>query len=145
MDWRDEGALLSVRRHGETSAIIEVFTATDLPLVGATGAGPDPIEPGVEVQVYRLDGIERVELALSHNLPAAPDSAKRMVSERIQRLDRQTRDLMQRSALGLAKAVQYGIERTPAVVFDGEGVVYGGTDLRHALGYHQQWRARAGR
>jgi DNA repair protein RecO (recombination protein O) len=27
MDWRDEGALLSVRRHGETAAIVEVFTA----------------------------------------------------------------------------------------------------------------------
>lgn len=27
MDWRDQGALLSVRKHGETSAIIEVFTA----------------------------------------------------------------------------------------------------------------------
>ncbi len=27
MDWRDQGTLLSVRKHGETSAIIEVFTA----------------------------------------------------------------------------------------------------------------------
>lgn len=27
MDWRDEGALLSVRKHGETSVIIEAFTA----------------------------------------------------------------------------------------------------------------------
>ncbi len=27
MEWRDEGALLSVRKHGEGSAIIEVFTA----------------------------------------------------------------------------------------------------------------------
>ena len=26
MEWRDEGILLSVRRHGETSAIIDVFT-----------------------------------------------------------------------------------------------------------------------
>jgi DNA repair protein RecO (recombination protein O) len=26
LDWRDQGILLSVRRHGETSAIIEVFT-----------------------------------------------------------------------------------------------------------------------
>lgn len=26
MDWRDQGALLSVRKHGETSVIIEVFT-----------------------------------------------------------------------------------------------------------------------
>lgn len=27
MEWRDQGTLLSVRKHGETSAIIEVFTA----------------------------------------------------------------------------------------------------------------------
>lgn len=27
MEWRDEGILLSVRKHGETSAIIEVFSA----------------------------------------------------------------------------------------------------------------------
>ncbi|SNS88044.1 DNA repair protein RecO [Tropicimonas sediminicola] len=27
MDWRDEGAVLTVRPHGETSAILEVFTA----------------------------------------------------------------------------------------------------------------------
>lgn len=27
MDWRDEGVLLTVRRHGESAAIIEVFTA----------------------------------------------------------------------------------------------------------------------
>jgi len=26
MEWRDQGRVLSVRRHGETSAIIEVFT-----------------------------------------------------------------------------------------------------------------------
>ena len=28
IEWRDEGALLKVRKHGETSVIIEVFTAT---------------------------------------------------------------------------------------------------------------------
>jgi len=26
MEWRDQGALLAVRRHGETSAIVEIFT-----------------------------------------------------------------------------------------------------------------------
>lgn len=26
IEWRDEGALLKVRKHGENSAIIEVFT-----------------------------------------------------------------------------------------------------------------------
>jgi acyl-CoA reductase-like NAD-dependent aldehyde dehydrogenase len=27
MEWRDEGVILSVRRHGETSAIAEILTA----------------------------------------------------------------------------------------------------------------------
>ena len=27
MEWRDEGIILSVRRHGETSAIADVLTA----------------------------------------------------------------------------------------------------------------------
>ena len=30
MEWRDQGILLSVRRHGETSAIIEMFTPLSL-------------------------------------------------------------------------------------------------------------------
>ena len=63
MEWRDQGALLSVRRHGETSAIIEVFTAEHgrhAGLVrGATSRRMTPVlQPGAQLDLTwraRLD------------------------------------------------------------------------------------------
>lgn len=56
MDWRDEGTLLSVRKHGETSAIIEVFTATHGRHAGVVRGGTSrkiaPIlQPGAQLDV----------------------------------------------------------------------------------------------
>lgn len=63
VDWRDEGALLTVRRHGETSAIIEVFTAEHGRHAGVVRGGTSrkiaPIlQPGAQLDVTwraRLD------------------------------------------------------------------------------------------
>ncbi|MEL6516188.1 MAG: DNA repair protein RecO [Pseudomonadota bacterium] len=62
-DWRDQGALLSVRRHGETAAIIEVFTAEHGRHAGVVRGGTSrkiaPIlQPGAQLEVTwraRLD------------------------------------------------------------------------------------------
>ncbi len=56
MDWRDEGALLSVRRHGEGSAIIEVFTAGHGRHSGVVKGGgarrmAPILQPGAQLQV----------------------------------------------------------------------------------------------
>jgi len=63
MEWRDEGALLSVRPHGESAAIIEVFTAEHGRHAGVVRGGTSrriaPIlQPGAQIQVNwraRLD------------------------------------------------------------------------------------------
>ncbi len=63
MEWRDEGALLSVRQHGETAAIIEVFTARHGRHLGVVRGGVSrkiaPIlQPGAQLDVTwraRLD------------------------------------------------------------------------------------------
>lgn len=56
MDWRDQGMLLSVRPHGETSAIIEVFTAQHGRHAGVVRGGVSrkiaPIlQPGAQLDV----------------------------------------------------------------------------------------------
>ncbi|NVO57459.1 DNA repair protein RecO [Rhodobacteraceae bacterium B1Z28] len=56
MDWRDHGILLTVRRHGETSAIIEVFTEAHGRHAGVVRGGTSrkiaPIlQPGAQVDV----------------------------------------------------------------------------------------------
>ena len=56
MEWRDEGALLSMRPHGESAAIIEVFTAAHGRHVGVVrgGAGrrmAPVLQPGTQLAV----------------------------------------------------------------------------------------------
>ena len=56
MEWRDQGILLSMRRHGETSAIIDVFTAEHGRHAGVVRGGTSrklaPIlQPGAQLDV----------------------------------------------------------------------------------------------
>jgi DNA repair protein RecO (recombination protein O) len=63
MEWRDQGALLSVRRHGESAAIIEVFTADHGRHAGVVRGGASRkvapgLQPGAQLDVTwraRLD------------------------------------------------------------------------------------------
>ncbi len=56
MDWRDEGALLTVRRHGESAAIIEVFTPEHGRHAGVVRGGGSRrmapvLQPGAQLSV----------------------------------------------------------------------------------------------
>ena len=56
MEWRDEGVLLSMRLHGESAAIIEVFTAAHGRHLGVVRGGGSRrmaavLQPGTQVQV----------------------------------------------------------------------------------------------
>lgn len=56
MDWRDQGVLLAVRRHGETAAIIEVFTAGHGRHAGVVRGGASRrfaafLQPGAQLDV----------------------------------------------------------------------------------------------
>ena len=116
--------------------VIEVFTSAKLPIVKPAGGNLQ----GSEITVYEIDGIQSVEHNLSLNLPVEPQQSKAIALQRIQALDDQARARMQHSAIGLAKAMQYGVDRYPAVVFDGQAVVYGTTDLQAARVHYQAWR-----
>lgn len=57
MEWRDEGILLSVRAHGETSAIIEVFTPSHGRHAGVVRGGTSRkiapvLQPGAQLDVH---------------------------------------------------------------------------------------------
>lgn len=63
MEWRDEGVVLTVRRHGESAALIEVFTARHGRHAGVVPGGggrrlTPVLQPGAQVDVVwraRLD------------------------------------------------------------------------------------------
>lgn len=84
MDWRDEGILLSVRRHGETSAIIGALTAehgrhAGLVRGGATRSRAALLQPGAQLSLEwrgRLEthlGAYNVDLVRARSGQILPD------------------------------------------------------------------------
>ena len=125
---------LSVWAGGSFS--VDVFITSERP---AVGADYDQLR-AANVSTYTVDSFDRLESRLSEGLTADPEAAKRESLRRIQQLDDARMAPVKKAAIGLSKAVQYGIDRYPAIVFDGEAVVYGVTDLAEALHRYRQWQ-----
>ena len=127
---------LSVPVWASDALVIEVFTTGEQPVVG----GEHERLRTATVTIYAVDGLERFESGLSEGLPADPDAAKAEALRRIQHLDEARMVPAKNAAFGLAKAAQYGVDRYPAIVFDGRAVVYGVTDLVEALDRYEAWQ-----
>ena len=112
---------------------IEVFTNSSLQIV----SGND------HTTVYLIDRIYKLQEELSIDLPADSESAKSLALQRFQRMDTQLSRELENAAKGLVQATQYGIDRYPAVVFDGRAVVYGLTDIPAATQLYQRWQAES--
>lgn len=120
--------------------IIEVFATADVPVIGETALNRQPEYQALELHIYELDVIQRFETNLSRDLLANPEQSRRMALQAIQQMDDASREKMQRAVMGLAKAMQYGIDRYPAIVLDGEVAIYGVTDIPEAIHRYVQWR-----
>ena len=124
-------------------AVNGVVSANDQPLVEVFTASDVPINPDHQVdrlQVYEIDGIQQFEEQVSRGLSEDANTAKLQAIKRTTQLDEGQKQQVERAAVVLSKAMQYGIDRYPAIVFDGEAVVYGLTDLTEAIHRYRQWR-----
>ena len=117
----------------EKDPTIEVFTDSSLQIV----SGND------HATVYLIDRIYKLQEELSIDLPADSESAKSLALQRFQRMDTQLSRELENAAKGLVQAMQYGIDRYPAIVFDGQAVVYGLTDIYAASQLYQRWQAES--
>jgi len=120
--------------------LIEVFTSSAYLVTGRQG---QQTGTGVAFHYYAIDGIHQIESNLSQDLPADPEVAKSLALKRIEHLSEDAMGHLQQSATGLAKALQYYIDRYPAIVFDGAAVVYGVADIHTAVRYYQEPKAAA--
>ena len=107
------------------TARIEVFTTAGNPIAGVSAPA---------VRVYTLDAPALIEAEINSELPRDPGTAHRYAQRA---LKGQWREAAER----LTQA--YGLEKLPAIVFDGRAVIYGITNLDQALGDYQRWKARS--
>jgi len=119
---------------------LEVFTTSERPVVELAPKSATNALSDYAVTVYEIDGIQFIERKLSHDLPIDRGQSRHLAMQRLRHLEEPEVRGMRAAAMGLAKAVQYGIDRTPAVVFDGEAVVYGVIDVSAAVETYEAWR-----
>ncbi|MEZ5489092.1 MAG: TIGR03757 family integrating conjugative element protein [Gammaproteobacteria bacterium] len=127
------GAVFKVQARDGESPIIEVFVAN----------AERGLMKSEYATVYKIGRIAQLQQELSHDLPADSESAKKLVLKRYQRMDMQLSTELENAAKGLVQARQYGIDRYPAIVFDGQAVVYGLTDINAATRLYQRWLAES--
>lgn len=120
--------------------LIEVFTTVDVPVTGEVTINRQPELQASELQIYKLDVIQRFEADLSRSLLADPVQSKQMALQLIQWLDEASRAKIHHVAIGLVKTAQYGIDRYPAIVLDGEVLIYGVVDVPEAIHRYVLWR-----
>jgi len=119
--------------------VIDVFTTTDR----FVAMPADVARSGVDINVVEVDTLERFNANLSEGLSADPTAAQTAVQQRLSTLQHEMTAL-RRAAIGLAAATQLGVDRTPAIVFNKEAVIYGLTDLTEALRHYRAWRRTSG-
>jgi len=121
---------------GDTSdntPVVEVFTDRAHPLIHAEAL------PGAII--YRIDGLIAMQERLSEGLPADEMAATRIAKQRISTIDK---DAVTESAQGLVLAhLKYQLDRYPAIVFAGQAVIYGVTDLALAKRLYDESRTEA--
>ena len=121
-----------------TPTSIDIFTTADQPITVLDNFVEE--HPGIDIRIHKLDAIKGLEDKLSRELSNNPEKAERQVLERMQQLSTGTRSQLEHAARSLAKAVQFGVRKYPAIVLDGELVVYGLTDLSVALMHYRLWQ-----
>ena len=113
---------------------IEVFTNGRYPISGAASAS-------VPVQIYDLDAPDRLEDALSADLPPDPEQAKTIALKRLNDLGAELADMVNQAYEGVTKAMSYELTKIPAIVFDdGASVIYGISDINEAIKHYQLWQ-----
>lgn len=106
---------------------VEVFTNSSILLTGTEGA-----------RIYYMDGLEQLENELSQGLPEDPQRAAQIARNRLRMMGPALQKRAMNAGEGITRASYYGVNRVPAVVFDGKAIVYGVTDIRKAIALYEQ-------
>ena len=122
----------------ETISIVAI-TSKEFPFEGVDQlSGTD-----ISLQILNLDSVDDIERRLSEGLPASEAEAKEIAQRRIAEIGQAKLDEDIRLAyLPLATMMSSSLDRYPAILFDGQAVVYGVTDIPLAIGYYQRWKTK---
>jgi integrating conjugative element protein (TIGR03757 family) len=117
----------------QAQEIVEVFRLSNQTVTAPANA-----------TVYVVDTINTVSERLSTGLPNTPAEAQKIATARLNALTAQDKEVLHQASAGVIRAAEYKITKAPAIVFDGQAVLYGLSDVEQARDIYRRWRARGG-
>ncbi|MEE8058253.1 MAG: TIGR03757 family integrating conjugative element protein [Pseudomonadales bacterium] len=130
----------SVAETSEYPQSIVVITSDQHPINEPSLFVDSPASSKPAITLLNLDAVSDFERRLGEGLPADETQARVIIEQRITERRRVNVDAELRAAYqGLAVAMQYGLDRYPAIIFDQRAVVYGVTDLPVAIEKYRTW------
>lgn len=98
-----------------------------------------PSKPGLTVTLYDLSAPKHIEQELSAGLPTNPEAAAKVASQFIQANQETLAQRLMMAYQSHTKAMDYGLTHYPALVFNGQAIIYGVTDVQDGLNRYQTW------
>jgi len=99
------------------------------------------VQPAAGARVIELDLPERIESELSAGLPNDPRRAVALVQQRLRDGGQALQRRLASAYQGVTEAWGLGLAKVPAVVVDRRYVVYGESDVAHAVARIQAYRS----
>ncbi len=100
---------------------------------------------GKTVTFHNLDEVDALEKQWSEGLPENEARAKKVFEERLSVVGKATFEAQFKKAYaGLTFALQHNIDRYPVIIFDNHYLVYGVTELSHAVDIYRNFRLGEG-
>ena len=102
---------------------------------------PIPVlqKPGLTVTLYDLSAPKHIEQELSAGLPNNPEAAAKVASQFIQANQDNLAQRLMMAYQSHTKAMDYGLTHYPALVFNGQAIIYGVIDVLDGLNHYQTW------
>ena len=131
---------LSFTLKANEAPYIEVITSDEFPVTGIE----DLKKQGIEAKVLNFDDSKRMITKLESGLPNNEAAAKKAMQQRLKKMgDEALKNVFSQAFQAVIVGTQHGITRYPAVVFDrGQSVIYGVTEMTHALALYHQWQEK---
>lgn len=97
--------------------------------------------PEVSVTIYDLAApkLAMAQLNAEIKLPANPAQATTLAKDYLQQHQDGLAQRILPTYEGLGKAINLGLSHYPALVFNGQAVIYGITDIQEGLAIYQHW------
>lgn len=126
------GLMLLVTEAWSDQISLDIITSDQYPVTGIDMTR----QQGLPVHVYNLDDGKRLVKRLAGKLPPNQVVAKQQLENTFKRMGPAAiRQAFSNAFRAQQVAVQYGLDRYPAIVFNqGKAVVYGVTDVGEAIG-----------